>query len=394
MANAAPLRVSILGSTGSIGRSALDVVRQYPDRFEVIGLAAHANMALLARQIAEFRPAYAAITGPHAADFDCPSGVEMQIGPQALSWLASIPADVAVCSVVGAAGLRPALAAIDAGSRLALANKEPMVMAGRLIMARAEKCGVPVIPVDSEHNAIFQCLAGHRAEDVRCVHLTASGGPFYGRPRETLRGVTPEEATRHPTWDMGAKISVDSATLMNKGLEVIEAMHLFRLPRSKIEVIIHPQSVVHSLVEFCDGSILGHFGVTDMRLPIAFALAWPERVECPVGRLDLAAVRELTFAAPDVAAFPCLGMALDAAAEGGTAPAILNAANEVAVEAFCQGHIAFLDIEEVVRRVLNASVFEPDTDLETVEQADARAREAARRVAANIGNMRNSHAVV
>jgi len=335
-----------------------------------------------------------AITGADAATFVPPSGVELQTGRQALSWLASIPVDVAMCSVVGAAGLRPALAAIDAGSRLALANKEPMVMAGRLIMARAEKCGVPIIPVDSEHNAIFQCLSGHRAEDVRCVHLTASGGPFYGRSQESLRDVTPEEAIRHPTWDMGAKISVDSATLMNKGLEVIEAMHLFGLPLSKIEVIIHRQSVVHSLVEFCDGSILGHLGVTDMRLPIAFALAWPERVESPMGRLDLTAVRELTFAAPDMAAFPCLGLALQAAGKGGTAPAVLSAANEVAVETFCHGRIGFLDIEAVVRQVLDRSRFEPDTDVETVERADALAREAAHKAIANMRNVKDVHGAV
>ncbi len=377
MINAHPTRVTILGSTGSIGRSTLEVIRRYPDRFEVVGLAAHANIELLTRQAAEFHPEYVAITGPNATAFNLPPNVELRTGPHALSWLASIPVDVAMCSVVGAAGLRPALAAIDAGNRLALANKEPMVMAGRLIMARALECGVPVIPVDSEHNAIFQCLSGHRVEDVRCIHLTASGGPFQGRSRDSLRSVTPHEATRHPTWDMGAKISVDSATLMNKGLEAIEAMHLFGLPLSKVEIIIHPQSVVHSLVEFRDGSILAHLGVTDMKLPIAFALTWPERVESPMGRLDLTAVRELTFAAPDLNAFPCLGLALEAAAEGGTAPAVLNAANEIAVETFCQGRIGFLDIEEVVRRVLDASAFEPDTDVETVERADALARDAA-----------------
>lgn len=389
-----PTRVTILGSTGSIGRNALDVIRRYPGRFEVVGLAAHANTDLLARQAAEFRPAYVAVTGPNAAAFEPPPGTELRTGSRALAWLASIPVDVALCSVVGAAGLRPALAAIDAGSRLALANKEPMVMAGRLIMARAAQCGVPVIPVDSEHNAIFQCLTGHRAEDVRCVHLTASGGPFHGRSRESLAGVTPGEATRHPTWDMGAKISVDSSTLMNKGLEVIEAMHLFDLPLDKIEVIIHPQSVVHSLVEFCDGSILGHLGVTDMKFPIAFALTWPERVQSTMGRLDLTAVRELTFAAPDPAAFPCLGLALDAAARGGTAPAVLNAANEVAVEAFCQGRVGFLDIEEVVRRVLDGAVCEPDSDLETVEHADSQARAAAHTVVATIEVRKGAHGAV
>ena len=374
-----PIQVTILGSTGSIGRSALEVIRHYAGRFEVSGLAAHSNVELLAAQMAEFHPARVAVADEEAGARVAAMhpAVEVRTGPQAAAWLASVPTDVVLCAIVGAAGLRPVLSAIDAGSRIALANKEPLVMAGALIMERARDRAVQVLPVDSEHNAIFQCLQGHRVSDVRCVHLTASGGPFHGRPRESLRHVTPAEATRHPTWDMGAKISVDSATLMNKGLEVIEAMWLFGLPASKIQVIIHPQSVIHSLVEFNDGSILAHMGVTDMRLPIVFALAWPERVESPVARLNLAELRELTFAAPDIDAFPCLALALRAAALGGTAPATLNAGNEVAVDAFCKGRLGFLRIEEVVRNTLDHAAVSFDTRLEAIEAADAAARKYA-----------------
>jgi 1-deoxy-D-xylulose-5-phosphate reductoisomerase len=388
---AVPTRVCILGSTGSIGRSALEVIRHYPGRFEVVGLAARANADLLASQIAEFRPSYVAVVDEGAAARLAAMGFDTAIwkGKESLERIASVPADVTLCAMVGAAGLRPVLSAIEAGNRLALANKEPLVMAGPLIMQRARERDVKVIPVDSEHNAIFQCLHGHRITDVRCVHLTASGGPFYGRAREALRDVTPGEATRHPTWNMGEKISVDSATLMNKGLEVIEAMSLFRLPLRKIEVIIHPQSIVHSLVEFNDGSILGHLGVTDMRFPILFALTWPERVQSPMGRLSLTTMRELTFGAPDFAEFPCLAHALRAADAGGTAPALLNAANEVAVEAFCSGHIGFLQIEEVVRHTLDEAPPSHDVDLEAIEAADASARRIAWRIVERMHESRN-----
>ena len=250
-------------------------------------------------------------------------------------------------------------------------------MAGRVVTERARARGVELLPVDSEHNAVYQCLHGHRIEDVRCVHLTASGGPFYKRTRESLSHVTPDEATHHPTWNMGAKISVDSATLMNKGLEVIEAMWLFSLPLEKIEVVIHPQSIVHSLVEFNDGSILGHLGITDMKFPIQFALTWPRRAQSPMGRLDLKTMRDLTFAAPDFEKFPCLTYALEAARAGGTAPAVLNAANETAVGAFCAGKIHFLDIERVVRGVMDDTVIESDRELETVIAADRAARAKA-----------------
>ena len=380
-------RVCILGSTGSIGRSALDVVRHYPDLFTVAGLGAHANIELLAEQAAEFKPEFLAVADNAAGERLAAANpaAALWIGDEALERLAGIPADVTLCAMVGAAGLKPVLAAIEAGNRIALANKEPMVMAGSLIVDRARRRGVEILPVDSEHNAVFQCLQGHRIEDVRCVHLTASGGPFYGRSHESLREVSPDEAVRHPTWDMGAKISVDSATLMNKGLEVIEAMGLFDLPLSKIEVVIHPQSIVHSLVEFNDGSILGHLGVTDMRFPILFALTWPERVQSPMARLNLTAMRELTFRTPDFAEFPCLGHALRAAEAGGTAPAILNGANEVAVSAFCRREIGFLDIEEVVRRTLDSADIRQDTTLESVLAADREARKAARSIAGSLG---------
>lgn len=380
-------RIIILGSTGSIGKSALEVVRHYPDRFEIVALAARSNAELLAAQAREFGARHVAVASEEAGSRlrDILPGVKIECGPRALESVACLPADIVLCGIVGAAGLKPVLSAIDAGNRIALANKEPLVMAGPLIMEHARARGVEVLPVDSEHNAIFQCLHGHRVEDVRCIHLTASGGPFYGRPRESLAGVTPSEATRHPTWDMGAKISVDSATLMNKGLEVIEAMWLFGLPLEKVEVIIHPQSIVHSLVEFTDGSILAHLGPTNMKFPIQFALTWPDRVAEPMGRLDLTTMRELTFARPDFGEFPCLAYALDAARTGGTAPAVLNAANEVAVGAFCAGQIEFLQISEIVRDVMDDCEVRHDVSLETILEADRTARDRANRAMCGLG---------
>ncbi len=384
---ATPKRISILGATGSIGKSALEVVRRDPARFTVAALAAHSNATLLLEQIREFRPQYVAVTDPAAAaDIEAANlDITLWTGPEALEQLAAVEVDVALCAVVGAVGLRPLLAAIDAGNTVAVANKEPFVMAGRLIMERAHAKGVQVLPVDSEHSAIFQCLEGRRMEEVRCIHLTASGGPFYGRPRESLARVLPEEATKHPTWNMGAKISVDSATLMNKGLEIIEAMWLFGLPQEQIEVVIHPQSIVHGLVEFKDGNILAHLGVTDMKFPILFALSYPNRVEYAMDRLDLTAMQGLTFAAPDFSAFPCLALAREAAARGGAAPAILNAANEIAVEAFCGHRLPFLAISEVVGATLQDCASTEDYSLESILAADALARETARNAAAKLG---------
>lgn len=375
-------KIVVLGATGSIGRSALEVVRRCPDLFEVTAIAAYSNVNLIAEQIAEFRPRYAAMGDETAAARLGQQYPETTVyaGPEGLEKVASLPVDVVLCAMVGAAGLRPMFAAIDAGNRVAVSNKEPVVMAGKLLMERAAAGNTDVIPVDSEHNAIFQCLHGHRREDVRCIHLTASGGPFYGKPRESLAHVTPEEATRHPTWDMGDKVSVDSATLMNKGLEIIEAMWLFGLPPDRIEVLIHPQSIVHGLVEFNDGSILAQMSVTDMKLPILNALMWPDRVASPLSRLDLTAVGALQFAAPDFEQFPCLAHARSAAAEGGTAPAILNAANEVGVQAFCNHRISFLDISEVVRITRDLCETVHEYSLEDVLAADCLAREKAAQI--------------
>ena len=372
-------RLTLLGSTGSIGKSALKVVRNFPEEFEVVGLAAHSNVDELAAQIEEFKPARVALGDANAAVRlrDRVSGIEIGGGAESISDLAAVEVDVVLCGMVGSAGLHAILRAIEAGNRIALANKEPMVMAGRLIMSEARDRGVRILPVDSEHNAIFQLLEGRDPEDIRRVYLTASGGPFYGRPRESLRDIAPEEAVRHPTWDMGAKISVDSATLMNKGLEIIEAMWLFDLPLEALEVVIHPQSVVHGLVEFKDGHILAHLGVTDMTLPIQFALTWPKRVESTSARLDLTAMGELSFAAPDFSEFPCLGHAMEAARQGGTAGAVLNAANEVAVEAFRQGRIPYLAIAEVVGEVMESSRYYPEYSLESILDVDADTRRSA-----------------
>ncbi|MCP4643261.1 MAG: 1-deoxy-D-xylulose-5-phosphate reductoisomerase [bacterium] len=379
-------RVTILGATGSIGRSALDVVRRYPDQFEVAGLAVQSNVDLLADQIAEFNPPRVAVVDTDAALrlSNRVAGVEVLAGPEGLEELAQADTDVVLCAIVGAAGLGPILAAIEAGHRIALANKEPLVMAGELVMARARERGVKVLPVDSEHSAIFQCLEGRQIEEVTSIHLTASGGPFYRQPREALQAVTPNEAASHPTWDMGRKISVDSATLMNKGLEVIEAMWLFGAALDRIQVVIHPQSIVHSLVEFTDGGILAHLGPTDMKFPIQYALTWPDRAASAMGRLDLTTMPALTFAAPEFDEFPCLGYAREAARAGGTAPAILNAANEEAVRAFCGHRIAFLQIGDVVRAALDGCEATDTMTLEAVMEADAAARRHALDVVCNL----------
>lgn len=379
-----PKRLIILGATGSIGDSALDVVRAYPGEFEVVGLSAHRNVEKLAALATEFKPGFVAVgdetaAGSAASRF---GDAELLSGADGVEALAATNADIVLCGMVGAAGLRPILSAIRAGNRVAIANKEPLVMAGAVIMEEARRLNVEVLPVDSEHNAIFQCLHGEDIDNVECIHLTASGGPFYRRSRESLLKVTPEEAANHPNWDMGTKISVDSATLMNKGLEIIEAHWLFALPLSKIRVVIHPQSIVHSLVEFTDGSILAHLGLTDMKFPIQYALTWPERVNKPLGRLDLTDMAALTFDKPDFQQFPCLQLALDAAAEGGTAPAILNAANEAAVAAFCAGGLRFLDIADTVKDALDACSISQDVTLESVFEADRAGRErVAQRIA-------------
>jgi 1-deoxy-D-xylulose-5-phosphate reductoisomerase len=360
-----PMGVAVLGSTGSIGENALDVLRRHPDRYRVVALLAHRNVALLLRQAAEFGPDYVAIADPSAA---ATLRLQLQaqgirthvlVGAEAASELAVLPeVQCVIAAIVGAAGLPSTLAAAAAGKRLLIANKEALVMAGPLVLAAARRSGAVILPVDSEHNAIFQCLPddtrlGEPPSGVRRILLTASGGPFRDWSASALENVTPEQACAHPVWNMGRKISVDSATLMNKGLELIEASLLFGLPAERIEVVIHRQSVVHSLVEYVDGSVLAQLGSPDMRTPLAHALAWPERIASGVQFLDLLRVARLDFEAPDLRRFPCLALATEAAKAGGEMPAALNAANEVAVGAFLAGQLAFNGIAETCASVIN-----------------------------------------
>lgn len=353
------MRVAVLGSTGSIGVSTLDVLSRHPERFEIVALTAHTNVSRLRDQCLAHRPAFAVIAA--AADAATLSeelrsaGCATRVlwGEAALCDMAAHEqVDVVMAAIVGAAGLRSSLAAAHAGKRILLANKESLVMSGQLFMQAVREGGATLVPVDSEHNAIFQCMAGERATGVRRVLLTASGGPFLRASREALRGVTPDQACAHPRWVMGRKISVDSATLMNKGLELIEACLLFDLPPAQVEVVVHPQSIVHSLVEYCDGSMLAQLGNPDMRTPIAHALGWPERIASGVESLDIIRAGRLEFEAPDLERFPCLQLARAAAEAGGTAPAVLNAANEVAVSAFLNGQLAFAEIPGVIGEVL------------------------------------------
>ena len=390
----APRHIAVLGATGSIGGSTLDVVARHPDRFRASVLTAHRNVAALAGLCAAHRPQLAVIADPaleaELARRLAAAGVRCEVasGMEAIAAAAAGPlCDTVVAAIVGAAGLESTLAAARAGKRLLLANKESIVMAGPLLLEALRAGGGELIPVDSEHNAIFQCLPGGRPElaksGVRRLILTASGGPFRGRTRAELAAVTPEQACRHPKWSMGRKISVDSATLMNKGLEVIEAHHLFGAPPEAIEVLVHPQSMVHSLVEYVDGSVLAQLGNPDMRTALAYALAWPERVTSGVPPLDLAAAGPLQFEPPDLATFRCLALAFQALREGGDAPAILNAANEVAVEAFLAGSLPFLSIADVVESVLTELPAQAVVDIQTLGERDRAARTAARRVLRN-----------
>ncbi|WP_133478124.1 1-deoxy-D-xylulose-5-phosphate reductoisomerase [Cognatilysobacter segetis] len=388
-------RVAVLGATGSIGASALDVVSRHPDRLSATVLAAGRNVDALVELCMRHRPEHAVIADPrlHGALRDglASAGLATQAhaGMAAIDALAAGDAcDTVVAAIVGAAGLDSTLAAARAGKRIALANKESLVLAGALVMRAAREAGAEIVPVDSEHNAIFQCLpprdgrAERETRGLRRLVLTASGGPFRGRSRASLADVTPAQAVAHPKWSMGPKISVDSATLMNKGLEVIEAHHLFGVPPSAIDVLVHPQSLVHSLVEFVDGSTLAQLGLPDMRTALAVGLGWPDRLESGVGGLDLVAQGgRLDFEAPDLDAFPCLRLAFDALRAGGAAPGVLNAANEVAVEAFLAGRIGFLDIAAVVAGTLDALAGLDAHDLEALRDADRRARaDAGRRL--------------
>ncbi len=376
-------RIAILGSTGSIGRSALAVVDANPDRLSVVGLAAGANSALLASQVQRYRPRVVAMATSHALDqaratFDPFVPGSLGAGSDGLVQVATHPdVDVVLCASSGTAALEAVLSAIDAGKRIALANKEVLVMAGALVTEAATRKGVSLLPVDSEHNAIHQCLHERNPSDVTRLILTASGGPFRGHSAAELKKVGPEDALRHPTWRMGKKITIDSATLMNKGLEVIEARWLFDVDADRIDVVIHPQSVVHSMVEFRDGSIIAQLGVTDMRLPIQYAFSYPERWSGGLPHLDLVKAARLEFLLPDRKRFPCLDLAYRALREAGTSPVVLNAANEAAVAAFLAGKLEFLAIPELIERAMDAHRPVPVTALSQVREVDRWAHEFA-----------------
>ncbi|MBL4723187.1 MAG: 1-deoxy-D-xylulose-5-phosphate reductoisomerase [Pseudomonadota bacterium] len=378
--------VTILGATGSIGRQTLDVLARNPERYRVLGLTAGHRWRELAEHCLTWRPAFAALADEQAAEAlrnhlrEAGSHTQVLAGHAGVAEVAALQeADTVVAAIVGAAGVRPTLAAVEAGKKILLANKETLVVTGALFMEAVKRHGATLLPVDSEHNAIFQCLPAEGVgPGVRRLLLTASGGPFRGWTREQLTAVTPEQAVCHPNWDMGPKISVDSATLMNKGLEYIEACWLFDVAPQRIEVVIHPQSVVHSMVEYLDGSVLAQMGTPDMRTPIACALSWPERIESGASRLDFATLSGLDFQAPDNDAFPCLGLARQAMEEGGAATAVLNAANEEAVAAFLDRRLGFNAIGAVVEETLQRTPSSRCADVDAVMDVDARARDLAR----------------
>ena len=377
--------ITILGATGSIGVSTLDVIARHADKYSVFALTAHSQITALAVQCRQFNPKYAVVSDAAAAaslqallaESGC--ATEVLWGVEALCQVASDGGvDTVMAAIVGAAGLVPTLAAVQAGKKVLLANKEALVMAGGLFMQAVAESGCVLLPIDSEHNAIFQCLptdySSAVSSGVKKLLLSASGGPFRGWSLEQMRSVSPEQACAHPKWSMGRKISVDSATLMNKGLELIEACWLFAVPAQAVEVVVHPQSIVHSLVQYTDGSVLAELGNPDMRTPIAQALAWPQRIESGVADLDLFDIARLDFEQPDMQAFPCLGIASAAARAGGDAATILNAANEVAVQAFLDQRIEFTQIAEVVEQTLNGQVLSEPESLELVQQSDSAAR--------------------
>lgn len=364
--------VAILGSTGSIGRQALDVVRAHPDRFRLYGVSAHSSEGAFLAQIEEERPRVAVFSRPLAADV---SGVELRWGDQALYDLAADPqVDVVVLAISGIAALLPLLSALRAGKRVAIANKESLVCGGDLVKEALQQGGGELLPVDSEQSAIFQCLQNGRREEVEKLVLTASGGPFFRRSREELKSITPEQAVKHPTWSMGRKISLDSATLMNKGLEVMEAARLFDFSGERIEVLIHPQSVVHSMVEYRDGTVMANLSCADMRLPIQYAMTWPERAPSPASPLKLWEHPDLSFFKPDMARFPALKMAYDCLAAGGGCPVVYNGANERAAELFFAGGLGFLDIEDSVAYALDRFRNRSMKDVNDILAADGEAR--------------------
>ena len=361
--------IAILGSTGSIGTQTLDVVRQFPDRFGVYMLSANNSAELLVQQALSFHVPHVVICNPDKYEWvkNALPGVQVHCGIEAACALVEAQeVDVVVAAMVGFSGLRPTLAAVRAAKTLALANKETLVAAGSLVMGEAVRCGARIYPVDSEHSAIFQCLLGADGNPVQQIHLTASGGPFRTWPREEIEKATKAQALKHPNWDMGAKITIDSATMMNKGFEVIEAKWLFHVPASRIHVVVHPESVIHSMVEFADGAVIAQLGCPDMRLPISLALAYPERLPLEGKRLDFSALKGLTFFEPDREKFPCLQLAFDAIEKGGNVPCAMNAANEAAVAAYLQDRIAFYDIPAAISRAMEAVPYLAQPSLEDI----------------------------
>ena len=373
-------KITILGSTGSIGLSTLDVIKKNPGRFRVVALAAGQNVKLLKKQIEIFKPKIVSVGTKENAlklrqDLALNNKIKILYDKEGLNEIASFPAaDIVVSAISGAAGLIPTLAAIDAGKDIALANKETMVMAGEIVNSRAKQKKVKIIPVDSEHSAIFQCLEGNKRENLRRIILTASGGPFLNFTESQLKKVTLDQTLRHPKWKMGKKITIDSATMMNKGLEVIEAKWLFKMDISTIDVLIHPQSIVHSMVEFSDGAYLAQMGIPDMKIPIAYALTYPERIINNLPRLNLVRTKSLEFYKPDIKKFPCLNIAREAGICGGTAPAVLNAADEIAISAFMQKKICFADLPKIIAKVLTVHRVKNNPSLEDILLADLWAR--------------------
>lgn len=389
-------RVSILGSTGSVGRQTLEIVRRYPDRFRAVALAAGKNVALLAEQAARFHPSLASVSDPRQVDelvsaLDA-AGIARKDRPEIVSGeagaiaVARAEADVVMASMVGAAGLPPTLAAVEAGRDVALANKEVLVMAGELVTRTAAKTGARLLPVDSEHCALHQALGGRPSDQIARLVLTASGGPFLDLPEAEFAAITPERAVKHPRWDMGAKISIDSSTLLNKGFEVLEASWLFGIPVDRIGVVVHPEAIVHSLVDFVDGSTIAQLGVPDMAVPIGYALSWPERLPALVPHVNLATLGTLTFREPDHARFPAISLACEAARKGGTAPAALVAADDVAVDAFLRHLIPFPAITTLLADVLARETVRPIGSLADVRAAAASARATAERLVADLGS--------
>jgi 1-deoxy-D-xylulose-5-phosphate reductoisomerase len=372
-------KIVILGATGSIGKSTLDLVERSPERFEVVAVTAATNAEELARIVRRTNAKLAVVADESRwrdlQELLVGTGCRAEAGEQALIEAATVEADLVIAAIVGCAGLKPVMAAVGAGRVVALANKEALVTAGELMTGAAALNGAVLLPVDSEHNAIFQCLAGSRNGDVARIILTASGGPFRTASADVIDAATPAQAVAHPNWSMGAKISVDSATLMNKGLELIEAHYLFGLPSSRIDILIHPQSVIHSMVEFVDRSVLAQLGSPDMRIPIAYALAWPERIETPAQRLDLSAIARLDFEAPDLERFPALRVAREALEAGGAAPVVLNAANEIAVSCFLAGRLPFPDIARLVEDALGEAGFDAPCSIDDVFEIDRTTRD-------------------